>query len=142
MNNSGGPHKTKEKTKQTSKTMGRGASAVQVKRRISDLDRVIGQNVKALRLGAGMSLEDVGEHLQISYQQVQKYETGSNRLPLHHLPSLCDLFGVPAELFLQGLMPAKEAQASDLMQVQHCLARVKDRDLRQKIVRVVDILSL
>ncbi|MDB5490190.1 MAG: transcriptional regulator, family [Micavibrio sp.] len=118
-------------------TEGRG------RRRISDLDRVIGQNAKALRLGAGMSLEDVGEHLQISYQQVQKYEAGSNRLPLHHIPLLCDLFGVPADLFLQGLLPARGMRVDDDMtRVQACIARVSDQTLRQKIVRVVDILSV
>jgi transcriptional regulator with XRE-family HTH domain len=113
-----------------------------VRRRISDMDRVIGQNAKALRLGAGLSLEDVGEHLQVSYQQVQKYEAGSNRLPLHHIPLLCDLFGVPAEVFLQGLMPEGAGKDSDMIRVQLCIARVSDRALRQKIVRVVDILSL
>ena len=110
------------------------------RRRISDMDRVIGQNAKALRLGAGMSLEDVGEHLQVSYQQVQKYEMGSNRLPLHHIPLLCDLFGVPAEVFLEGLM--SDGVANDVTRVQLCVARVSDPVLRQKIVRVVDILSL
>ena len=110
------------------------------RRRISDMDRVIGQNAKDLRLGAGMSLEDVGEHLQVSYQQVQKYEMGSNRLPLHHIPLLCDLFGVPAEVFLEGLM--SDGVANDVTRVQLCVARVSDPALRQKIVRVVDILSL
>lgn len=114
------------------------------RRRISDLDRVIGQNAKALRLGAGLSLEDVSEHLGISYQQVQKYETGSNRLPLRHIPMLCDLFGVPVEVFLDGVMPGKGGTGidEDVTRVQLCIARVSDRALRQKIVRVVDILSL
>lgn len=135
------PTKTKEKPQESQEAEARPGPRTG-KRRISDVDRVIGQNVRALRLGAGMSLEDVGEHLQISYQQVQKYESGSNRLPLHHIPSLCDLFGVPAELFLQGLMSGRGAQADDLTRVQLCVARVTDQDLRQKIVRVVDILSL
>ncbi len=62
--------------------------------------------------------------------------------PLHHIPLLCDLFGVPAEVFLQGLMSGGAGVDNDMTRVQLCVARVTDPALRQKIVRVVDILSL
>lgn len=102
---------------------------------------VIGQNVRALRTGAGLSLEEMAEVLHVTYQQVQKYETGTNRLPLHYIPVLCDLFGVPAEVFLDGLRTRKPKQDDDIVHVQMCIARVRDRTLREKIVQVVDILA-
>lgn len=74
---------------------------------------VIGRNLRRLRRDAKMSLQEVGDILGVSYQQVQKYETGANRLPLQCVPPLCDLFGVPAEAFLDGIMKADHKPARD-----------------------------
>jgi transcriptional regulator with XRE-family HTH domain len=109
--------------------------------RIPDANSVIGQNMRSLRLAAGMSLEVLAENLHVSYQQVQKYETGNNRLPLQYVPILCDVFGVPAEAFLNGLQNGGSKLDDDIAHVQFCIARVGDRKLRQKIVSVVDILA-
>jgi transcriptional regulator with XRE-family HTH domain len=111
------------------------------KRRIEQFNAVIGQNIKTLRTGSNLTLQDIADHLHLTYQQVQKYETGMNRLPLQYLPVLCDLFGVPAEVMLAGLPGAKAKVNDDIVHVQLCVARVQDRRLRDKIIRVVDILA-
>lgn len=103
--------------------------------------KVIGNTMRALRIAAGLTLYDIAEHLDVSYQQIQKYESGANRLPLGSLPVLCDLFGVPADVLLSGLSPSRGRVGDDLIHIQQSLARVADVHLRQKILRVVDILA-
>lgn len=48
--------------------------------RTKELDAVIGQNIRNLRLKAGVTQEGLGEALGITFQQIQKYEKGANRV--------------------------------------------------------------
>lgn len=60
----------------------------------------LGRNLKALRLSCGASQNDVARILDVTYQQVQKYESGTTRLPLDKLSILKEFYGVPYEAFL------------------------------------------
>ncbi len=51
-----------------------------MKKRISDDDVRIGQRIKSARLARGISQSNLGEMLGVTFQQVQKYETGTNRV--------------------------------------------------------------
>lgn len=46
----------------------------------NDIDRLVGANIRALRLDRGLTLADLASEMSISHQQLQKYETGTNRL--------------------------------------------------------------
>ena len=59
----------------------------------TDIDRVVGANVRRLRTEQGKTLQDLSEELRISHQQLQKYETGHNRLSAGMLPVLADALG-------------------------------------------------
>ncbi len=66
----------------------------------SQIDRAIGQRLRAYRLAAGMSQTTVGEHLGVTYQQIQKYEKGVNRLSGARLVAVMNLLHVKPELLL------------------------------------------
>lgn len=100
----------------------------------------IAHNLKTLREFAGLTRHDVGALLNVTHQQIQKYETGTNRLPVQALPILCDAFGVPSEAFFHGALQGVE-QDNDLQNIQMCFARVRSPEMRRKILQVVDILS-
>lgn len=66
----------------------------------TDVDRVVGDNLRRLRLMRGKTLSALSEELGISHQQLQKYETASNRLSAGMLERVANVLGVPiAELF-------------------------------------------
>lgn len=48
--------------------------------RITDADVYTGRRIRALRLAAGLSQTEVGDALGITFQQIQKYEKGTNRV--------------------------------------------------------------
>ncbi|MCB9978475.1 MAG: helix-turn-helix transcriptional regulator [Rhodospirillales bacterium] len=69
----------------------------------SKVDRQIGKNLKRLRRESGFALVDVARALGVSYQQVQKYETGRNRISAAKLYLLKGLYDVPYGAFFEGI---------------------------------------
>jgi transcriptional regulator with XRE-family HTH domain len=80
----------------------------------SQIDRAIGQRLRAYRLAAGMSQSDVGNHLGVSFQQIQKYETGVNRLSGARLVAVTDLLHVKPDQLLgtNGAGPSQDEFAA------------------------------
>lgn len=57
-------------------------------------DLVVGENVRRLRTQAGLSQEQLGKHLGVTFQQVQKYEKGTNRISAGKLAIISKVFNV------------------------------------------------
>lgn len=76
----------------------------------TDIDRLVGENVRKLRNERNLTLAQLAAELSISHQQLQKYETGANRLSAGTLSAVADALGVPiAHLFLAEPGPAKKS---------------------------------
>jgi transcriptional regulator with XRE-family HTH domain len=57
---------------------------------VTDVDRAIGQRVRQLRMQLGMSQQALGEECGISFQQIQKYEKGANRVSVARMLEFCE----------------------------------------------------
>jgi transcriptional regulator with XRE-family HTH domain len=57
--------------------------------------RDLGRTIRLTRLASGKSQTDIADHLDLSFQQVQKYESGDNRIPVDCLVGLADYLEVP-----------------------------------------------
>jgi transcriptional regulator with XRE-family HTH domain len=68
-------------------------------RRLTNTDLEVAKRVRSLRHRASLSQEQVAEALGITFQQVQKYEKGMNRISPGRLAALAALFNVPVALF-------------------------------------------
>jgi transcriptional regulator with XRE-family HTH domain len=66
----------------------------------SQIDRAIGQRLRAYRLAVGMSQSEVGNHLGVTFQQIQKYEKGVNRLSGTRLVAVTELLHVKPDQLL------------------------------------------
>lgn len=74
----------------------------------TEVDRVVGENVRRLRLMRSKTLSELAEELGISHQQLQKYETAANRLSAGMLEKVAGTLGVSiADLFKRGSPSAK-----------------------------------
>ncbi|WP_420408668.1 helix-turn-helix domain-containing protein [Hoeflea sp.] len=67
------------------------------------VDVAVGANVRRLRTAKGMSQEKLGENLGITFQQVQKYENGVNRISASKLAMLATAFGVTFNDLFKGV---------------------------------------
>lgn len=72
-------------------------------RATNGIDRILGQRVRRRRLELGMSQEQLADELGITFQQVQEYEKGANRIAASRLLHIAEVLGLPAAEFFVGL---------------------------------------
>lgn len=112
-----------------------------VLKRVPSEAAIIGRNLRKLREGVDLTQKDVASLLGISFQQVQKYERGENRLPVDRLFALRKIFGVPYHAFFAGLGGDTEAQDLPWAEKMHeRMIEAGDPILQDKIARVVTIM--
>jgi len=118
------------------------------------IDRHVGSRVRMRRMMISMSQEKLGERLGITFQQVQKYEKGTNRIGASRLHQIASILGVPVAFFYEGTPSAEEgagfaevgnpAFVSDFLATSEGLAlskafmKVSDPKLRRRIVDLVE----
>ncbi|MEJ0074296.1 MAG: helix-turn-helix transcriptional regulator [Alphaproteobacteria bacterium] len=73
------------------------------KRRAGAEDIEIGRKIRALRLQRGLSQSGLAEGIGLTFQQVQKYEKGANRVSAGRLQRIADLLRVPITFFYSGM---------------------------------------
>lgn len=131
-------------------------------RRANPMDVHVGTRVRLRRMLLGMSQEKLGEHLGLTFQQVQKYEKGVNRIGASRLSELAKVMGVPVQFFYDeapaGTHSASEPAVGftetpgesyvveflgsrDGMELNKAFARIKDPKVRRSIVELVRALA-
>jgi transcriptional regulator with XRE-family HTH domain len=102
----------------------------------------------------GMSQEKLGEHLGITFQQIQKYEKGTNRIGASRLQHIARVLSVPVSFFFEDA-PGGAAEPGELaerqpahyvvdflsssegIQLNKAFIRVKDAKVRRRIIALV-----
>ncbi|MGH6847084.1 MAG: helix-turn-helix domain-containing protein [Methylocella sp.] len=130
-----------------------------VKKIPNPIDRHVGSRVRMRRVMRGMSQEKLGEALGLTFQQVQKYEKGTNRIGASRLQQISRTLDVPPAFFFEGApsfeaianseprqMGVAEANApyaadflstAEGLQLNVAFARIHDPKIRKRIVDLV-----
>jgi transcriptional regulator with XRE-family HTH domain len=82
------------------------------KRRAEAGDAVVGCNIRLHRLDRGLSQTDLARGLGVSFQQVQKYEKGVNRVGAARLVRIAVVLNVPVARLLAGIDQARRGGAA------------------------------
>jgi transcriptional regulator with XRE-family HTH domain len=77
------------------------------------VDAYVGERLRSCRTLAGLSQTQLGEGIGVTFQQVQKYENGANRISAGTLYALSRVLGVPVSYFFEGLDVPRERSAED-----------------------------
>lgn len=83
-----------------------------------DIDAHVGNRVRMRRMTLSISQEQLGEALGLTFQQIQKYEKGQNRIGAGRLFKISQILSVPVEFFYDGL-PAAGASKEDEEAARH-----------------------
>ncbi|ANY78942.1 transcriptional regulator [Microvirga ossetica] len=78
-----------------------------MKKSTGSIDKEIGGRVRMRRVSIGMSQEKLGDMLGLTFQQVQKYEKGMNRISVARLVEIARILGVDIDFFFDGIKPGK-----------------------------------
>ena len=126
-----------------------------VKKVPNPIDKHVGSRVRMRRMMLGMSQEKLGDALDLTFQQVQKYEKGTNRIGASRLQQISHILQVPVSFFFEGAPAAAEqpgslgeapspAYVSDFLATSDGLSltksfmRIKNTKLRRRIVDLVE----
>jgi transcriptional regulator with XRE-family HTH domain len=119
------------------------------------VDKYVGSRIRMRRIMLGMSQEKLGESLGLTFQQIQKYEKGTNRVGASRLQQISEILQVPVSFLFEGgpggsinangLSEAPSpAYVSDFLATSEGLAltraftRIADSKLRRSIVDLVE----
>jgi transcriptional regulator with XRE-family HTH domain len=84
----------------------------------SGIDRVVGQRIRWRRRELKLTQEHLGELLELTFQQVQKYEKGVNRVSAGRLYEIAGVLGVPISYFFEGAEEFLEAEQAEFAEDQ------------------------
>ena len=75
-----------------------------------NITKQVGKNLRVLRLAKGLSQTELGDALGVSFQQIQKYEKGTNRLSAAALCQIAEILQVPILSFFKGVADEEPAE--------------------------------
>lgn len=70
---------------------------------IKGIDVHVGRRLRAARRAAGLTQQDIGQRLGLTFQQIQKYEIAQNRICASRLFLIAEMLGVTVDYFFEGL---------------------------------------
>lgn len=125
------------------------------------IDKFVGSRVRARRVGLRISQTKLGEAIGVTFQQVQKYENGTNRIGASNLFKISKALGVDVSFFFEGVenldksqiinldlsdipqAPFKEDPMSsrEAIELMHNFYRVTDEEVRKRLSQFVKTLA-
>ena len=128
-----------------------------MKKSTGSIDKEVGSRVRMRRVAIGMSQEKLGDMLGLTFQQVQKYEKGMNRISVARLIEITKILGVDVHFFLDGVTSTKSgpgfaeenppSYVADMMstpeglQLVRNFTGIKNPKVRKSIVQLVASLA-
>ena len=107
----------------------------------SQIDRQVGESIRARRILLGLTQDQLGEALGISYQQIQKYETGANRVSAGRLAQIADLLETRVGAFFGAAdapLGEDESESSRLIiELVRNFSRIRDGRVRTNVMSLI-----
>lgn len=125
------------------------------KKKPDPIDVYVGSRIRFRRNLLGMSQEKLGEQLGITFQQIQKYEKGTNRVGASRLQAISEILEVPVSFFFEESPTASAVEgfaehevnyidfcsSTEGVQLMRAFTHIKDPRVRRKIIDLAKALS-
>jgi len=118
-----------------------------LQKRAQKIDKVVGRNIRIHRLAKKMSQTELGQQLGVSFQQVQKYENGTNRVGSGRLYQIAAILGAHVSAFFKGGDAPEKPRDADLLEMLaepqsvrliRAFAKISDSTVRRAIVDLAE----
>ncbi|MFQ0815048.1 Cro/Cl family transcriptional regulator [Brucella anthropi] len=130
---------------------------IENKKKPNPIDVHVGSRIRLRRNMLGLSQEKLGENLGITFQQIQKYEKGTNRVGASRLQAISAILNVPVSFFFEdapgsspqaGFAEDNEAtyvvdflNSNEGVQLTRAFTKISDPKVRRKIIDLVKSLA-
>jgi transcriptional regulator with XRE-family HTH domain len=117
-------------------------------------DAEIGRRVRTLRLQRGLSQTELGNLIKVTFQQVQKYEKGTNRISAGRLQRIAEVLTVPVSFFFAGPDDKEKSsgslgvdvefsflQTEGALRLARAYARIKEPAVRLQLLRLTEAIA-
>jgi transcriptional regulator with XRE-family HTH domain len=119
------------------------------------VDKHVGERIRMRRIMLAMSQQTLAEKLGLTFQQIQKYEKGANRVGASRLHQISEILGVPVSFLFEDL-PGPKSRASgnslpkylmEFMQTAQgqrlveALSRISDKNVRNHLERLIETIA-
>jgi transcriptional regulator with XRE-family HTH domain len=117
-------------------------------------DLHVGERVRMFRVKSGISQTTLGEQLGITFQQIQKYERGTNRIGASRLQQISEALDVPIALLFEGLPGPKSSSTDNVMtefveflgtrlgqRLVQGFMKIQDKNVRTHLMRLVESIA-
>lgn len=139
--------------------MGKEKTMAVEKRKPNPIDIHVGSRVRLRRTMSGMSQEKLGEALGITFQQIQKYEKGANRIGASRLQHIASVLSTPISFFFEDAPGSENVpqdgfsetsstnyvvdflSSSDGLQLNRAFVKIEDPKVRRKLVELAKVLA-
>lgn len=129
------------------------------KKKPNPTDVHVGSRIRLRRNMIGLSQEKLGESLGITFQQIQKYEKGTNRVGASRLQAISEILGVPVSFFFEDVPGADNdsprgfaeesstafvvdfLSSAEGVQLNRAFARISDPKIRRKLIELAKVLA-
>jgi len=125
------------------------------KKQANPIDAQVGNRVRIRRMLIGMSQEKLGDMLGLTFQQIQKYEKGVNRIGAGRLYEVSRILGVPIDFFYEGVASQESGLAEsespppvmefissgEGLQLSLAFMKIKDPKVRRRVLDLVKSLA-
>jgi transcriptional regulator with XRE-family HTH domain len=129
------------------------------KKKPNPTDVYVGGRIRLRRNMLGMSQEKLGESLGITFQQIQKYEKGTNRVGASRLQAIAQILSVPVAFFFEDAPGADGSENKGLsedsstsfvvdflssaegLQLNRAFARISNPKVRRKVIELAKVLA-
>jgi len=133
-----------------------GKAGAAAKRAPLDVDRHVGKRLRFRRVELGLSQQDLAERAELTFQQIQKYEKGTNRISASRLYEFAGLLDVPVSYFFDGMdagdavleeqdrilavysgMSERGAGLREFMELNRAYTAIENPDLRRQVLNMI-----
>ncbi len=112
------------------------------------IDGVVGSKIKARRTALNKSQSELAAAIGVTFQQIQKYEKGSNRISLSRLIDICEALNVKPDFFIGSASVKPDsgdiaflALPSDAIALVQSFSKIEDKNLRKQILKLAQSLG-
>jgi transcriptional regulator with XRE-family HTH domain len=116
------------------------------------VDKIIGRNLRAFRLQKNMSQEQIAAGVKLTFQQVQKYEKGTNRISGSRMAQFCQLLNVTPNDFFRGVPGINQKAGGGALDtsflatkegvaISQAFPKIDNRDRRRVVVELIESLA-